>query len=213
MSEIKAAIFDLDGTLVDSMYVWHKVDVDFLSQRGFEVPDDYSKAIKTMHFETAAEYTIARFKLNETVEEVVSVWLSMAINEYTYNVKLKSGARELIEKLSDDGMRFGIATSSKPFLAEPVLKNNGIYDYFDSICYTSQVGKDKRHPDIYLFTADKLGVKPSECVVFEDIVDGINGANSAGMCTVAVYDNESSSEKETLKHLADKYIMSFDELL
>lgn len=213
MSEIKAAIFDLDGTLVDSMYVWHRVDVDFLSQRGFEVPDDYSKAIKTMHFETAAEYTIARFKLNETVEEIVSVWLNMALNEYTYNVRLKSGAKELLEKLSNEGLRLGIATSSKPFLAEPVLKNNGIYNYFDTICCTSQVGKDKRHPDIYLFTADKLGVKPEECVVFEDIVDGINGACSAGMRTVAVYDKESSSEKEILKKLSDRYIMSFEELL
>ncbi len=213
MSDIKAAIFDLDGTLVDSMYVWHKVDVDFLSERGFEVPDDYSKAIKTMHFETAAEYTIARFNLNETVEDIVSVWLNMAVNEYAYNVRLKVGAKEFIEKLKADGLQLGIATSSKPFLAEPVLKNNGIYDYFNTICCTSEVGRDKRHPDIYLRTADKLGVKPKECVVFEDIIDGINGANTAGMYTVAVYDAESSSEKEVLKRMADKYIMSFEELL
>ncbi len=213
MSKIKAAIFDLDGTLVDSMYVWHKVDVDFLSERGFEVPDDYSRAIKTMHFETAAEYTIARFNLNETVEDIVSVWLNMAVNEYTYNVRLKDGAKELIEKLRTDGLRLGIATSSKPFLAEPVLKNNGVYDYFNTICCTSEVGMDKRHPDIYLYTAGKLGVKPDECVVFEDIIDGISGANTAGMYTVAVYDTESSSEKETLKKMANKYIMSFEDLL
>lgn len=213
MNEIKAVIFDLDGTLIDSMYVWHKIDIDFLSERGFEVPEDYSQAIKTMHFETAAEYTISRFKLSESVEQIVSIWLDMAVDEYSHNVRLKDGAEELLQRLKQLGIKMGIATSSKPILAEPVLKNNGIYTYFDALCCTSQVGKDKRHPDIYLFTAEKLGVKPEECVVFEDIVDGINGARLAGMKTIAVYDEGSADDSEKLKILANKYIYSFTELL
>lgn len=213
MNEIKAVIFDLDGTLVDSTYVWNKIDIDFLAKRGFEVPADYSQAIKTMHFETAAEYTISRFHLSESVDEIVKIWLDMAVNEYTHNVKLKDGAKELLKRLKILDTKIGIATSSKPLLTEPVLKNNGIYDYFDTICCTSQVGKDKRHPDIYLFTAEKLDVKPEECVVFEDIVDGINGAKLAGMKTIAVYDKSSEEDCETLKSLADEYILSFSELL
>lgn len=213
MDEIKAVIFDLDGTLIDSTYVWSKIDVDFLAERGLEVPADYSQIIKTMHFETAAEYTISRFKLNESVEQVISIWLDMAVNEYTHNVKLKEAAKELLQRLKALGVKIGIATSSKPILAEPVLKNNEIYNCFDAICYTSEVGKDKRHPDIYLFTAKKLGVKPEECVVFEDIIDGINGAKLAGMKTIAVYDEGSKNEIETLKSIADKYIYSFIEIL
>lgn len=213
MNRIKGAIFDLDGTLIDSMYVWRKIDVDFLAERGFEVPADYEQAIKTMHFETAAEYTISRFNLNESVDEIVSVWLNMAVDEYMHNVKLKDGAKELLEKFKNDNIKIGIATSSKPFLTEPALKNNGVYDYFDAVCCTSQVGKDKRHPDIYLFTAKKLGVRPEECIVFEDIVDGINGAKFAGMKTVAVYDKHSENDSDKLKKLADKYILSFKELL
>ena len=179
MNEIKAIIFDLDGTLIDSMYVWHKIDIDFLAERGLKVPPDYEQAIKTMHFETAAEYTIARFGFKETPQEIMSIWLNMALNEYAHNVRLKDNVEELLKRLKTLSVKIGIATSSKPILAEPVLKNNGVYDCFDIICYTSEVGLDKRHPDIYLLTAKKLGVKPEECIVFEDIIDGINGAKLA----------------------------------
>lgn len=213
MNEIKAIIFDLDGTLIDSMYVWRKIDIDFLAERGLKVPPDYEQAIKTMHFETAAEYTIARFGFKETPQEIMSIWLNMALNEYAHNVRLKDNAEELLKRLKTLSVKIGIATSSKPILAEPVLKNNGVYDYFDIICYTSEVGLDKRHPDIYLLTAKKLGVKPEECIVFEDIIDGINGAKLAGMRTIAVYDEGSADDVEMLKSVADKYIYSFTELL
>lgn len=213
MNEIKAIIFDLDGTLIDSMYVWHKIDIDFFAERGLKVPPDYEQAIKTMHFETAAEYTIARFGFKETPQEIMSIWLNMALNEYAHNVRLKDNAEELLKRLKTLSVKIGIATSSKPILAEPVLKNNGVYDCFDMICYTSEVGLDKRHPDIYLLTAKKLGVKPEECIVFEDIIDGINGAKFAGMRTIAVYDEGSADDVEILKSVADKYIYSFTELL
>ena len=194
MNEIKAIIFDLDGTLIDSMYVWHKIDIDFLAERGLKVPPDYEQAIKTMHFETAAEYTIARFGFKETPQEIMSIWLNMALNEYAHNVRLKDNAEELLKRLKTLSVKIGIATSSKPILAEPV-------------------GVDKRHPDIYLLTAKKLGVKPEECIVFEDIIDGINGAKLAGMKTIAVYDEGSADDVEVLKSIADKYIYSFTELL
>lgn len=213
MNEIKAIIFDLDGTLIDSMYVWHKIDIDFLAERGLKVPPDYEQAIKTMQFETAAEYTIGRFGFKETPQEIMSIWLNMALNEYAHNVRLKDNAEELLKRLKTLSVKIGIATSSKPILAEPVLKNNGVYDCFDMICYTSEVGLDKRHPDIYLLTAKKLGVKPEECIVFEDIIDGINGAKLAGMRTIAVYDEGSADDVEMLKSVADKYIYSFTELL
>lgn len=213
MNEIKAIIFDLDGTLIDSMYVWRKIDIDFLAERGLKVPPDYEQAIKTMHFETAAEYTIARFGFKESPQEIMSIWLNMALNEYAHNVRLKDNAEELLKRLKTLSVKIGIATSSKPILAEPVLKNNGVYDCFDIICYTSEVSLDKRHPDIYLLTAKKLGVKPEECVVFEDIIDGINGAKLAGMKTIAVYDEGSADDVEVLKSIADKYIYSFTELL
>lgn len=213
MNNIKGAIFDLDGTLVDSMYVWQKVDVEFLSRRGFDVPSDYSKMIKTMHFETAARYTIKRFNLQETVEEIIAEWLNMAVNEYRYNVKLKPKAKDLLQKLHTTGTKIALATSSNPMLTEPVLENNGVLNLFSAVCYTSQVGRDKSNPDVYLLAAKSIGVPPTECIVFEDIINGIRGAKKANMKTVAVYDKESENEIELLKLEADLYIKSFEEVL
>lgn len=213
MSGIKAAIFDLDGTIVDSMYVWAKVDNDFLANRGIEVTQEYTNAVKTMFFETAAKYTIDTYHLTESVEQVIEIWLNMARREYEFNVKPKANICKYLDFLKKQGIKIGMATSSNPYLTEPVLKNNDMIKYFNEICYTSQVGKSKEFPDIYLYTAKKLKVSPSECVVFEDIIEGVCGAKKAGMKTVAVYDKMSESDTDILRKTADKYIFDFSEML
>ncbi len=210
---VKAAIFDVDGTMVDSMYVWEKVDCDFLTQRGIPVTSEYSETMRGMFFEQAAQYTIDHYGLNESVEQIVSIWLDMARHEYENNVKAKPQLREYLDELKSKGIRLGIATSSDPYLLEPVLSSNHLNSYFDKICYTSQVGRGKSFPDIYLYTARQLGVHPQNCVVFEDIPEGISGANKAGMKTVAVYDKASQQHEQTLKQQAHKYIFGFSEVL
>ena len=212
MKDYSAAIFDLDGTLVDSMYVWNKVDQDFLTERGIPVTEEYTNAVRGMFFETAARYTIETYGLTESVEQIISIWLNMARYEYEHHVRLKPGARDYLIALRQKGIRIGMATSSNPYLLEPVLKSNGVRQFFDAICYTSQVGQNKSFPDIYLFTAERLGQKPEDCVVFEDIPEGIEGARKAGMYTVAVYDKASEDYAQILRQTADRYIISFSEM-
>ena len=170
MRDFEAAIFDLDGTVIDSMYVWQKVDVDFLTKRGIPVTKEYTETVRGMFFETAAEYTRSTYGLNESVEEIVKTWLEMARYEYANNVRLKPFTKEYLDYLKERSVKLGMATSSNPALLEPVLKNNGLEGYFDEICYTSQVGRNKSFPDIYIYTAKKLGVSERNCVVFEDII-------------------------------------------
>lgn len=213
MQNFKAAIFDLDGTLVDSMYVWEKVDEEFLTSRGIPITPDYTEAIKTMYFRTAAEYTIKRYGFRETPEQIIKIWLDMARDEYSNHVSLKSGAADYLRYLKSCGIATAIATSSDSALTLPVLKHHGILDLFDSICYTHDVGKTKSFPDIYLHTAQKLGTAPDNCIVFEDIPQGIGSAKSVGMKTVAVYDRYSESDIPLLKSLADKFIYTFDEMM
>ena len=102
--DIKAAIFDLDGTLVDSMYVWKKVDEDFLTARGIPTSEDYTDKMRTMFFETAAAYTKETYKLDESVEEIMQVWLDMAHYEYANNVRAKKGALEFLLSMKEKGI-------------------------------------------------------------------------------------------------------------
>lgn len=212
MREFSAAIFDLDGTLVDSMYVWNKVDQDFLTERGIPVTEEYTNAVRGMFFETAARYTIETYGLTESVEQIISIWLHMARQEYEHHVRLKPGAKDYLVALQQKGIKLGMATSSNPYLLEPVLRSNGVLHLFDAVCYTSQVGRNKSFPDIYLFAAENLGQSPKNCVVFEDIPEGIEGANKAGMYTVAVFDEASRTSADYLKQQADRYIYSFSEM-
>ena len=96
LERMKGAIFDLDGTLLDSMGVWRKIDEDFLGKRGYLVPEDYLKAITSMNFKGAADYTIERFGLNEHPEDIMEEWFAMAIAAYTYHVQLKPYVREYL---------------------------------------------------------------------------------------------------------------------
>lgn len=213
MKNFKAAIFDADGTIIDSMYVWEKVDKDFLTSRGIPVTQEYSDIVRGMFFRTAAEYTKSRYSLSESVEEIMQIWLDMARHEYEYNVKAKPWVKEYLAHLRENHIRIGLATSSDPYLLEPVLKNNGIHGYFDTVCYTSEVGKNKSFPDVYIKTAERLEVRPEECMVFEDIPEGIEGADKAGMYTIAVYDRASEKNSDYLRKKAKKYILGFEEML
>lgn len=184
--KIKGVIFDLDGTLLDSTWVWKQVDVEFLGRYGHDVPEDYSDAIKAMGFEQVANYTIGRFGLPLTPGEVMAEWNAMAIRAYSEKVKVRQGTRELLLWLQEQGIPAGVATSNTAMLFEPCLRHNGIYELFHSFTEGSEVDRGKEFPDIYIKEADKLGCEPSSCVVFEDIIPALKGAADGGFITVGV---------------------------
>jgi HAD superfamily hydrolase (TIGR01509 family) len=208
--KIKAAIFDLDGTLMDSMRVWDKIDVDFLKKRGLNMPSDYKEAITSLSFRETAVYTIKRFGLNETPEAIQHEWNEMAIFEYSHNVRLKPGAREYLDRLRASGVRLGVATSSPGRLTSPALANNGIRDYFGAICTADDVERGKDFPDIFLFAAEKLGARPEDCIVFEDILQAVESAKSVGMTVYGVYDDSSAGRWEEIKRAADGFLYDFN---
>lgn len=208
---IKGAIFDLDGTLIDSMGVWEKVDRDFLEKRNIEIPEDLSKAIRHMTFRDAALYFKDRFQLPEDIDSIMREWDAMVYYEYAHNIALKPGAREYITCLKERGIKVGLATSSRSSLLEAVLKNNGVLYYFDAIATIDEV-KGIRGSRIFYLAAQKLGLKPDECVVFEDILVAVLSAKEAGMKVVGVFDECSRHEMEEIKYHADMYIKDFSQL-
>lgn len=210
--EIKGAIFDLDGTLIDSTWIWNKIDCDFLGKRGFDVPEDYVYHIAPLGAKEIAIYTKDRFNLEESINDIMKEWYDMAIDAYSNEIILKPGAYEYLKYLYNKGIKLAIATASDMCLVEPVLKRNKILDLFENITTIKEVTRGKGHPDIYLLAAKKMGLKSNECVVYEDIIQGVTGSKSGGFYTIAVNDNHSDEYRRKLVNIADKYINNFDEL-
>lgn len=213
IKKYKGIIFDLDGTFIDSMNVWHEVDYQFFKRRNMEIPEGYKKAINKMPFTAAAEYTKKEYNISETVEEIIDEWHSLVIEEYKHNVKLKDGGKEFIKFCKSAGLKCAYATASADILCETVLKANKVRQYFDSKTYVYEVEKDKSFPDVYLLAAQKIGVNPSECIVVEDILAGIKSAKSGGFTTVAMFDESSKDDWNEMCAIADVNIRSFTELM
>lgn len=209
----KAAIFDMDGTLIDSMGVWQQIDRQFLHRRGFDLPQDYMEAVKVLDYAKAADYTVKRFGLNESPQDIMDEWHAMAVDAYSHHILLKPGAKELLQSMLSHGLKVGLATASAKGLYQPVLKSNRVYDCFHAFCTTSEAGKGKGHPEVYLLCAQRLGVAPKDCIVFEDVLAGIRGAKAAGMRAVGVYDSHSAYESDQIRALADGYVDSLEQLI
>lgn len=210
---MKGAIFDLDGTILDSLWIWEEIDRRFLAKRGIAMPEDYVDAVNRMEFSQAAEYTIARFGLPDALESLMSEWTAMTRDAYAHEIALKPGVKAYLESLSSRGVRLGIATSSTPELFVPALENNGILRLFSAIATTSEVPHGKDRPDVYLLAAERLGMLPSECIVFEDTLPGIRSASSAGFITAGVRDRFSENDAQAIKALSDFWIDTFESAL
>ena len=213
LNDIKAAIFDLDGTLVDSMWVWSQIDVEYLEIKGYSLPENLRNEISHLSFSQTAIYFKNKFNLDDTIEKILEDWHNMAFNYYSTDVKLKLGVKDFLNHLKSFKIKIALATSNSIPLLEACLKNNEIYEYFDSITITDEVSNGKDCPDVYLLAASKLGVNPKDCLVFEDILPAIQGAKAANMKVIAVKDDECLDSKEDLLKYADKYIHSFIDLL
>lgn len=209
----KAVIFDLDGTLVDSMWIWEEIDIKFLEDRGHTLPKDLQKHIEGMSFTETASYFKERFNLSEDLETIKNVWIDMAKSFYSKKIELKRGISELLFTLKEKNIKMGIGTSNSRELALAVLEKTNILDYFEVIVTSCDVKKGKPEPDVFLEAARLLEVDPKDCLVFEDTHAGVLAGKAAGMAVVAIYDATSKDFIEEIKNSADHYLMCFTELV
>ena len=209
LENIKAVLFDLDGTLVDSMWMWKDIDIEYLGKRGFDLPGELQKDIEGMSLTETATYFKNRFELPESLEEIKKEWMDMARDKYCHQVPLKPGAKEFLLYLKEHQIRTGIASSNGIELVHAVLQAQGVDQYLDSVHTCCDVKRGKPNPDIYLLVAEELDVKPEECLVFEDIPMGILAGKRAGMRTCAVEDVFSRDQMNEKRQLADYYIQDY----
>ena len=209
----RAAIFDLDGTLLDSVWVWRQVDADFFAVRGMAEPEDYARSIQGMSFRETAQYTVRRFHLPETPDEVMAEWLDMTAHAYAERVQMKPGALGYLRGLKRAGVKLAVATANRAELFEPALSRCGALELFDAICTSAEVG-DTGKADGALFTlaARRLGMPPGDCAVFEDTLEGVIGAKRAGMRAYAVRDAGNAHAETEIAALADGVIDDFNEM-
>lgn len=210
---IKAVIFDLDGTLVDSMWMWKEIDVEFLGRYGYECPKDLPREIEGMSFTETAGYFKERFALSMTLHEIKQIWIQMSIEKYRNEVPLKMGVESFLAYLKAMNIRTGIATSNGRDMVDAVLTSLKVDGLFDQVVTACEVAAGKPAPDIYLRVAKDLCVKPEECLVFEDIPAGILAGKRAGMRVCAVEDDFSLDLTMEKRELADYYIKDYEELL
>lgn len=208
---MKGYIFDLDGTVLDSMGVWKNIDRDFLGKRGLTFTEEYAKALSSMKLGPAAEYTIKLYGLNERAEDIIEEWLGAAREEFAERVGLKPYAREMLETLKKREIPMAVATTSQKELYLPALERNGILEYFDVIIDSDMVNRGKESPEIFLAAAKGLGLEPRDCIVFEDTAAGIRSAKEAGFITAAVLDEVQERDHPEIRDTADRIGRDFKE--
>lgn len=209
LKNIKAVIFDLDGTIVDSMWIWREIDIKYLAKRSIELPQGLQKDIEGMSFTETAMYFKRTFNISDPIEEIKEEWNTMAFDFYSNKIQLKNGVLDFIELVKSMDIKLGLGTSNSRELASAVLKKHDIYKYFDTIRTSCEVEKGKPHPDVFLKVAEDLNVRPDDCLVFEDTYAGVLAAKRAGMKVIAISDELSLPYKKEICDLAEDYIENY----
>ena len=207
---LTGAIFDFDGTLLDSMFIWDTIGEDYLRTLGKEPHEDLKETFMTLTLEEAAEYYREHYKVTLSVTEIVDSINAMVEGIYRTKVTLKPGVMAYLRLLKERGVKMCVATVTDRYLVEDTLERLGILHYFSEIFTCAEVGYGKDKPIIYQKALEHLGTAKEETFVFEDSLFALETAKIDGFPTVGVYDMHESRQEE-MKRLADCYVRSFEE--
>lgn len=203
-------IFDLDGTLADSMWLWEGLLDEWLIHRGFGSQPGLAEEIAHMTATQSAELAVERFHLEETPQQVMDEWTQLSIDAYAHKIQPKPGAVDFLRRLKKEGMPVALATSCIPETAYAFLDAHNIRPLIDAIVFTDQVARGKEYPDVYLEAAHRIQIEPQRCVVFEDIPQAVKGVGAAHMALVGVSDPH--CDQTLLKEKADLFLPDFTHL-
>lgn len=205
-------IFDLDGTLIDSNGVWVEVDKIFLARRNAPYTKEYYEGVAHTILTNCAIFTKEYLHLEESCEEIIAEWMELASGQY-HDIPLKPGVREYLDRCKEAGHRMIIFTACVPEHCRAALEHHRLTSYFEQIIYAQELGVDKKSPAIFRKVAEMFGVKPKDCVLFDDSLTACKSAKAAGMTVVGVYDAHFRDSEPDMRELCDQYIQGFGDLL
>jgi len=209
IEEIKGAIFDVDGTMLDSMWMWESVEADYLESLGAQPLPGMAEELRSLSLREVAEYFQETYGINKTVDEIVVEKNKMMEEFYFHRVMPKEGIVPVLEKLRQGGIKMCVATGTDRYHIEPALRRCGLLGYFGRIFTCSEENTSKSNPTIYLRAAEFLGTSISQTLVFEDALFAIKSAKGAGFPVAAVFDKSAVDQQEEIKSICDYYIESF----
>ena len=210
---MKGAIFDIDGTILDSMTIFHKITETFFAGYGKTFTPELEKMINDMRIEDSVPYLLKLWNLDIKEETVFEYVKAEFQNKYKTEIMPKPYVCDYIKGLKKKGIKIAAATSGYYELCSHALRRAGILDCIDAFAFSHEVNCPKSNPDVYLLAAERIGIEPKDCVVYEDILIGIEGAKKGGFITCAVYDETNTQDTQKLNDTADMYITSWQELM
>ena len=202
-------IFDMDGTLLDSMEFWQNLGRKYLESKGKSPEDDLEAIIESMTLQESASYFKKKYDLDEDAEEIIKQVLDFIEDKYLNEIPLKKGVKKFLEKVNSQGYKMCILTTSEKSQAVGALKRTGVLDLFDEVYTDRDFNLSKKDPQIYIKACEKMGESPSDTVVFEDALYAVESAKKTKCVVVGVYDEYSKGDWDKIISIADKTIQSF----
>ena len=208
---IKGAIFDLDGTIIDSMPMWYSLYGSYIVEAKIEPSQEFLDFLRHASIPMAAKRFSEEFDLGST-EDIEAKLYGHVADYYKNRATLRPNVDKLIKKLHASGVKMCVATATESGHAKNALMHTGLLSYFDDVISCKDLGIEKNKPDIYFEALKRIGVEQDEVVVFEDALHAVETAKSGGFYVVAIYEQTVEDHKR-VEELADKYIHDYKELL
>lgn len=206
----KGAIFDIDGTLLDSMPFWKNSSAAWLAGIGVKAEEDLNDVMFRLSLDEGAAYIKKAYGLHESEEEIKAGILGVIRDAYLYKVQAKAGAAEFLADLRKLEIPMYLATSSNRLHVEAALTRVGLYRYFDGLITCEEAGASKREPRIFEMAAERMRLAPRDVFVFEDVIHAVRAAGSAGFVTVGVYDAASDADNAAMRRECGIYLHTLE---
>ncbi len=209
VNNIKGVIFDMDGTLTDSMGRWNEIYDELSKYLHITLTKDFLMKYNHISMRGIVKALIEEFHIKKDENTIYNFWLKCTVKYYENEFKIKPYMLEILKELKAHNIKMTIATASDRRCAEAFIKSNNLTEFISFVTGLDEVGRPKCFPDIYLNTTMKIGVNPSECIVFEDALVAIKSAKSAGFKICGVQDDSSKKDENEIKSLSD-FTLGFD---